>query len=607
MVREYLKLFSLFISLFVCFIIVSFFYPNTCSAETLVWQLSNTTDCSGQGGDGQSFDNLCYNQNGVNSTTSWIHNNDPAILINTIKDHSYKFSVETDFVGTNGDFIANHLIDASGYNYSGGKDWICPTSDCSHDGWEITFTALSNTVYFLQGSGCSLSNSCFTTNLKLIDLTETPITKTVFVPGLGASWSLNDFINCTKSSNRDNWSLAPYAKSVYTNVLAALQNAGWTTLPFYYDWRQNVSENSQLLSEYIKSNTSEDEKLNLVGHSMGGLVGRGYMEEYSGGKLSKYYSAGTPHQGSSLSYAPWEGGEVWTNNLIEKIGIDLYLKHCGGINSNNRLTVQSLFPSIQNLLPTLPYLRDKSSENLKEISSMKVKNNFITDFFVAPFWNVKVGTLSGNDQKTLDIIKVINPSKFDIRLGNWIDGVPVSREYTNEGDGTVLNNSSQLLGAFQNDVISQSHRGLVGSTEGINSILSFLGSPGIDDPPYSDDTSALILIGYPGDFKITNEKGETISSENGMIAVMNPTNSNYQIQFDPNNSRTTLIVDQFLANGQTSYKEYKYSKAPTDVKILEFNSKRVNINPIHEVKEYKKPHFPIFWHGFWKWWIRYRR
>lgn len=88
---------------------------------------------------------------------------------------------------------------------------------------------------------------------------------------------------------------------------------------------------------------------------------------------------------------------------------------------------------------------------------------------------------------------------------------------------------------------------------------------------------------------------------------MNPDNSNYQLQFDPNANKTTLVIDQFLSNGQTSYREYKYEKAPEDVKIIEFNSKRVNPNPIHEVKEYKKPHFPIFWHGFWKWWVKYRR
>jgi hypothetical protein len=160
------------------------------------------------------------------------------------------------------------------------------------------------------------------------------------------------------------------------------------------------------------------------------------------------------------------------------------------------------------------------------------------------------------------------------------------------------------LEGAENATITQTHRGLVGSTDGINTILSFLGSPGIDDPPYSDSTSALVFIGYPESFQITDESGKAISSEDGMIVIMNPKTSSYQLQFDPGDSKTTLVIDQFLSNGLTSYKEYNYQKTPTDVKIIEFNSKRINNDPIHEVREYKRPHFPIFWHSFWKWWVK---
>lgn len=428
----------------------------------------------------------------------------------------------------------------------------------------------------------------------------------IFAPGLGASWNLPDFISCGKDAS-GTWSLAPYAANVYSKVLESLSNAGWKTKPFYYDWRQNVSENSTLLSSFIDANTPSGEKANFVGHSMGGLIGRGYMQANSGGKLDKYYSVGTPHQGSALAYAPWEGGEVWTENLVEKIAIDLYLKHCGGIVSNNRETIQSLFPSVQNLLPTFPYLQDRTTNILKSISSMKITNNFISSNFIAPFWNVKVGTLSGDGQKTLNIIDVVNPSRLDIKLGNWIDGFPIKKEYSNEGDGTVLKTSSEIFGALQNDVITQTHRNLVTSTDGINKILSFLGSPEISGDDYTTETSAIVLVGYPGNFQVTNEKGEVVQSDKGMVVITNPTDSAYQIQFDPNDSKTTLIIDQVLSNGQIAYREYKYPQAPTEAKILEFDSKHASNNPIHEVKEYKKPHFPIFWHGFWKWWNKYNK
>lgn len=449
---------------------------------------------------------------------------------------------------------------------------------------------------------------------------KVPITKVIIAPGLGASWNLEAFINCKKSTNQGSWSLAPYAESVYSKILQALESSSWEVKPFYYDWRQNVTENARLLTNFVNQNTSGEEKVNFVGHSMGGLVGRSYIEANNGGKFAKYFSVGTPHQGSTLAYAPWAGGEVWTDNLIEDIAINLYLKHCGGAFSNNRATIQSQVPSIQNLLPTMPYLRDARPGSLKPISSMSVKNNLLPTDFAAQFGNVDVGTLSGVGQKTLNIIKVVNPSRSDIRLGNWIDGVPNGKEYTNEGDGTVLTASSRLEGA-NNQEISQTHRGLVGSADGIDKILNFLGLPDAftlsrnkaaqetKSANYTDDKSALILIGYPSNFQITDGNGNVLTSVNGMITIMNPKSEDFELQFESNNVQVTFIVAQYLTNGQTFYKEYKF-KTSSEPKIIEFDSKHPKENILYKAKEYDKPHiktphFSKFWFSFWNFWKKH--
>lgn len=466
-------------------------------------------------------------------------------------------------------------------------------------------------------SGISWTLCVHTGEISLPTLTTPPVSKKIVAPGLGAAWNLDAFINCKKETNRENWSLAPYAKDVYLNFLNKSDGAEWEVEPFYYDWRQDIRLNAELLKDFIDSNTVENEKINFVGHSMGGLLGRVYMESNEGGKFAKYISAGTPHQGSVLAYPPWSGGDIWNTNLAEKIGIDLFLKHCGGIFSNNKNTIRSQFPSIQNLLPTFPYLRNSISGNLKPVESMDSKNNYLPTNFVYTFWGVDVGTLSGTGQKTLNAIKVMNPSKNDIRLGNWVDGVPIGREYVNEGDGTVLTISSHLDGANNQDV-EQNHRNLVASDEGSDKILDFLGSPENSSSRTSvtgllknteseseDEKSALVLIGYPGSFKITDEFGKITTSDNGMIALKNPGSGNFQLEFESNPETTIFIIAQYLENGQTSYKEYKYKTAPSDVKIIEFNSKQINQKPIKEVKEYKNPHFPMRWHGFWNWWWKW--
>jgi hypothetical protein len=400
---------------------------------------------------------------------------------------------------------------------------------------------------------------------------------------MGASWNIDALINCKNSDYSGNWTLAPYAKGVYQELLNQLIAHNWNTTQFYYDWRKDIRNNSSILNDVINSKTSPDEKVDIVGHSMGGLIGRNYLENQNGGKASKFLAVGAPNQGSALVYPAVINGEIWTNDLIEKIAVTLLFNRCG---------VPSSF---KNLLPTYDYLRDISTKQLKDVSKIKTKNNLLPTDFVAPFWGVKVGTLAGTGQQTLKIIDTIRDFK-------WADGRPIKKENVNEGDGTVLVQSAQIPGASSNNIISQSHSGIIASTEGINKILEFLGSPGITDPPYLESTSALILVGYPGNFWITDKNGVTTQSDNGMIAIMNPKDGDLQLKIVPASTTTDFIIGQFLSNGQTKYKEYKFEGLNQEPKIISFNSKYLKDDILHEVKEYKTLHFPKFWFSFWNFW-----
>ena len=328
--------------------------------------------------------------------------------------------------------------------------------------------------------------------------------------------------------------------------------------------------------------------MDLVGHSMGGLIGRNYLESQSGGKAAKFLAVGTPNQGSALAYPTVVNGDVWANDLTERIAATLLVKHCG------------IPLSLKNLLPIYNYLRDAKTNQLKNVGLMSTQNNYLPTDFVAPFWGVKVGTLSGTGKATLKIIDVVKDS-------HWPDGKPIGRENVLEGDGTVLVDSAQIPGANINEVISQSHSGIVASTEGINKILEFFGSPGISDPAYSEPKSALVLVGYPGNFWVTDKNGVTTQSEDGMISLMDPADGEYQLQIIPSSTSTAFIVGQFLSNGQTSYKEYKFKGLTQEPKVIEFSSKHPNDNILHEVKEYKNPCFPKFWFEFWKLFNKIRR
>ncbi|MCX6704610.1 MAG: hypothetical protein NTZ07_04180 [Candidatus Woesebacteria bacterium] len=261
--------------------------------------------------------------------------------------------------------------------------------------------------------------------------TPYPVSKVFFIPGLGASWNADAILNCKTSGFSGEWTLAPFAEEVYKNILSALPASNWDTKSFYYDWRRDVRDNASTLSTFINDNTSVDEKVNLIGHSMGGLVGRAYLESEQGQKVNSYISAGSPHQGSALAYPFASGGEIWDDNLITKIAKTILIKRCG-----------KEIPSAKNLLPTIDYLRDTKTNQLKPIENMVIKNNWLPNNFTVPFGNVKIGTLSGTGFPTLKIIKVHAPSRRDTQLGNWLDGKPTAKEKTDLGDGTVLTSSS---------------------------------------------------------------------------------------------------------------------------------------------------------------------
>jgi pimeloyl-ACP methyl ester carboxylesterase len=83
--------------------------------------------------------------------------------------------------------------------------------------------------------------------------------------------------------------------------------------PFSYDWRQpldtietelasfveEVIERTKLLRHYYDTGYTDTPKVNLVGHSMGGLVVTGYLERCGGNaRVSKVVTLATPFRGS---------------------------------------------------------------------------------------------------------------------------------------------------------------------------------------------------------------------------------------------------------------------------------------------------------------------
>jgi hypothetical protein len=200
-----------------------------------------------------------------------------------------------------------------------------------------------------------------------------------------------------------------------------------------------------------------------------------------------------------------------------------------------------------------------------------------------------------------------------------LDGKPIAQEKTNLGDGTVLTSSSQLSGA-DNRVIDQNHSGLVVSQEGISKIMNFLGtapaqgfrliSPVLAaDLPntsiYAEPNSIMVIIGYPGNFWVTDPNGIVTKDEQGMVSYPTPKSGEYKLEIVPTSGNTLFIVTQVLPNGETLYKEYRINGFQPISKVINLDTKHpeedIFKDPKPKKENNKEPEeHHHFWEDFWK-------
>lgn len=392
-------------------------------------------------------------------------------------------------------------------------------------------------------------------------LTPTPakVTKIVLLPGLGGSWNNDAILNCKSDNYEGDWTISPFAKEVYEPLINNFKRIGLDVLTFYYDWRKTVSDNSVKLEEFISSRVKKDEKVYLVGHSMGGLVALTYGEKDRGKFIEKLMTLGSPYRGVASSYSAWAGGDLWSgDSMFFKIAQNIGVKRCSG-NGNNKLTLQKYFPSIQQLLPSYDYLRNLLTSSVAPVHEMINQNNLFPLETEPSTYGFKLGTLAGTNFETLNMMTVRPRNKAEVKKDIWADGKPVSFEKTKNGDGTVTQYSVFLQGA-DNRIISKDHSGIVASGEGINNILNFLVPSGVYNfvNEYKEPASELIFLSEAGSLSLRKESGEVVSDENGIINIPNPKDGGYEMKLNVKSKQLKVVVAQFKKSGVVSYKDYVF-------------------------------------------------
>ena len=263
------------------------------------------------------------------------------------------------------------------------------------------------------------------------------------------------------------WLIDPITHA-YDNLIDTLAANGYekdvTLFPFPYDWHLSNRTTATLLKEKIDTIkvVCGCNKVDIVAHSMGGLVARQYIQsnDYAG-DVRKLIFLGTPHMGAPKAYLMWEGGQsdVDFNGKILKYVLTVEALKNGYANLFDYIRGAPL-PSVQELLPVYGYIKHAGSSDIPSFPNLQwyPGNLFLSDLnnTIVALYNsgVTISNFVGQatDDKTITTIRVVPPTSIN-PIALWGFGKPENfgNSSTDQGlergagDGTVPLSSASLV------------------------------------------------------------------------------------------------------------------------------------------------------------------
>lgn len=387
------------------------------------------------------------------------------------------------------------------------------------------------------------------------------------------------------------WQIDPVFHT-YDNLYDEFASNGYVPeedlFKFPYEWRDSNVDNAKLLKDKINEIKTQTNwpKVDVVAHSMGGLLSREYVEsDYYQNDVDQLITLGTPHNGAPEAYLKWEGdkwfwslGDIYTKNIIKQEAEE------GGYVDIFDYVRQRPVASLKELLPVYDYLQDVDddyayrvypegyprNEFLENLNSEEKKNK-LKDIEFSKI----VGGL-GNENITIAGFKVIN-----VDMGKkWEHGYPHGLEIPilgdesmlySDGDKTVplFSGRSENIPADYLIEINSDHRGL--PTEAQSDVLEILTS----ERPETEKRDSLvkdILIASvfsPIDVQIIAPDGKKIGKNFETGGILNEIEGAYYTGFETENEFITIpnpidgeyqVITQGTGNGEYRIEVAKISE-----------------------------------------------
>ena len=422
---------------------------------------------------------------------------------------------------------------------------------------------------WLYGSSNYHNSIALAANVQ-IPLPKYPI---IFIPGMFASWNGEALLH-NKTIAQGEWKMNP-SVSEYDTLLHSFAHLGLTNdkdyYVFVYDWRQGVETTTKQLDDYIHEkvlNTSSYQPVQIVGHSLGGVVGRMYAKLYQSTPVKTVVTAGSPLLGTVQSYKPVAAGEIDRENTLMWIAEKLILLLNKSSLQTDQQTIKEKLPVVYNLLPTFPFLKINDS-----FVDSKYTNTLLNDHPLGGSVPESYFSLGGGGISTLAGYSLSDRTSADLLLSSYEDGHPTSPLF-DEGDGTVLASSSlnQITPAPKSN-----HGEIIYQKDNIINILSKLGySLDKNDIEEGKGTvispSMLFLLRSPATMKVAGPNG-SYEEYDGMIFIQNPENGKYQVKVTGTETGEYTLDAWLIGNDTDKWTSFTKNTTPqaTDSFLVEFD------------------------------------
>lgn len=427
--------------------------------------------------------------------------------------------------------------------------------------------------------GVKLEGKCFLDGWRANDLIADPV---LIVPGImGAGQFLGK------------WQLDPISHT-YDDMVSSLEKNGFTKevnlFDFPFDWRRNNETTARFLQSRIEGivNDTRISKVDVVAHSMGGLVARAYVEEIQGAQyaetIDELITLGTPQHGSPAAFLKWEAAEGFfsISDKLAKHHFKQEAEHEGF--QDLQKYVQERVTSVKELLPDYSYLQESSNGDLRAYPENYPRNTFLEDLNdetnLEKMKKVQhiniVGNLE-NDNSTISKIRVRETSV----IGKWEHGMPENFYDTETDMGLINSNGDETVPLFSAKEIPANKQievnALHGSLPDLAQCEIFKELTGKTECDFVDKwrvTNVLLFnVFSPIDIQIVSPSGKRVGKNFETGGTFNEIEGAFYSGFETDNEFVTIpnpengeyrILTEGTGDGNFRVEAVKISQDPLD-------------------------------------------